>query len=336
MVGAAALAAWVLWPRAPVRVVEAPLPSPSARPAAVVAPDGGAPLRTVMGRVVDGSGRPIGGVRVEMVGDAPPRSAEPSGELGILRPPIPYPPAAPASLGPYAMSDADGRFRLEGVGLGPARVSASHPQFAPQTAAVGVGPLEIVLLPAPPAPSLEPGAVEIGNQRLAGTVVDDRGFPVGGARVEAAGRGALSDPGGRFALDGLPPGPWHVRATHLDFAPAEVTLGAGEEAQLQLVPGGGIEGELRDARGGVPAGAVVELSVDGRSQALALRGGRFVATGVRAGRVLLSARAPGCVPARLEVEVPPGDRPGDLTARDLRMVLERGGVVSGSVRGDDG
>jgi len=34
--------------------------------------------------------------------------------------------------------------------------------------------------------------------------------------------------------------------------------------------------------------------------------------------------------------VPPGDRPRDLTVRDLRLGLERGGVITGDVHGDDG
>jgi hypothetical protein len=127
-----------------------------------------------------------------------------------------------------------------------------------------------------------------------------------------------------------------VRATHGDFAPTETMLAGGDDVRLQLVVGGGIEGDLRDGRGGVPQAASLELLVDGRTQPLTLHGGRFTATGVRAGRVVLAARAPGYVPARLEVEVPPGDRPGDLTARDLRVTLERGGVISGNVRGDDG
>jgi hypothetical protein len=187
-------------------------------------------------------------------------------------------------------------------------------------------------------PAHEAALLTTGTARLGGAVVDDRGFPIAGARVEAAGRMALSDRAGRFELTALPPGPWRVRVTHADFAPTETQLPEDNEAQLQLLPGGGIEGELRDPRSGrLPVGATLQLTVDGRVQNLPLSpDGKFQVTGVRSGRVSVSAKAPGYATLQRDFEVPPGDRPRDLTLRDLRLELERGGTVIGSVRSDDG
>jgi hypothetical protein len=295
----------------------------------------------VEGRVVDTAGQPVVGARVELLGSRLPPTVEPSGELGVLHGPIPFPPLQPSPAGTGTFTDATGRFRLE-VPTGTVVLAALHPQFLTKTAEVAGDWTQLVLLAAPVAPELPeaPGAppAEAGNQRLAGMVVDDRGFPIAGARVEAAGRSALSDAAGRFELTGLPPGPYRVRGSHADFAPAEVAaVEAGEDARLQLVPGGGVEGELRDSRNGqVPPGAVLELSADGQRRVLPLRDGRFVATGVRAGRVVLLAHAPGYVPLHKDVEVPAGDRPHDVTAREVRLELEPGGVLTGRVRGDNG
>jgi hypothetical protein len=338
--GASALALWVLWPRPSVprglpsvpRALPAPSPSPS--PAEV---DGGFAQRTIQGRVSDGAGRAVAGARIDVLGQA--RSdVEASGELGILRGPIPYPPAQPLFAGAGAVSDADGNFRLQ-VPPGRLWLSASHPQFARKTVEASTDRVELVLEPAAVAAGEPlPSPLEAGDQRLAGLVVDDRGFPIAGARVEAAGRVALSDGGGRFALTGLPAGPYQVRASRTDFAPTEMAgVTAGDEARLQLLPGGGIEGQLDDSRGArLPEATVLELGVDGHAQRVLVREGRFEVTGIRAGRVTLSARAPGYVPLHHTLEVPAGDRPRDFTVRDLRLTLERAGIISGSVRGDDG
>jgi hypothetical protein len=48
------------------------------------------------------------------------------------------------------------------------------------------------------------------------------------------------------------------------------------------------------------------------------------------------ALAPGYVSTVKEVDLPPGERPREVTVRDLMLELERGGVVLGQVRDDDG
>jgi hypothetical protein len=174
-------------------------------------------------------------------------------------------------------------------------------------------------------------------------VVDERGFPVAGARVEVPGgalgaRIATCDRSGCFRLDGLGPGPYQVRVSHPDFAPVEIAeLAPADDAQLQLMPGAGLSGQVSDARSGqVPSGVALELIVDGRSRPLPLSRGRFEATGLRAGTVTLRASAPGYVGLSRVLELPPGDRPREVTLRDVAVELERGGTVSGVVIDDDG
>ncbi|MGH8324749.1 MAG: carboxypeptidase-like regulatory domain-containing protein, partial [Steroidobacteraceae bacterium] len=64
--------------------------------------------------------------------------------------------------------------------------------------------------------------------------------------------------------------------------------------------------------------------------------GRFSATALPAGRATLTASAPGYVTATRAVDVVAGDRLHDVTVRDLRLELERGGTVAGRVRDDRG
>jgi len=232
--------------------------------------------------------------------------------------------------GRSAVCNERGEFRLEHVTPG-ALLTARRAGFSPASRAAPVSENDEVELRLQPA-----------EGRLDGTVVDERGFPVDGAHVEillAAPRSALSDHGGRFTVDGLPPGPFHLRVTHADFAPTELEqVAAVDELRLQLLPGGGIDGEVRDRQTGqLPAGATLEVTVGGHTRPLALsHDGRFEVTGLSVGRVTLVARAPGYAALFSALEVPAGERPHDVTMRDLTLELQRGGVVVGSVRSDDG
>jgi protocatechuate 3,4-dioxygenase beta subunit len=401
------------------------------------------PGATIEGRILDERAQPVAGARVEVAGEAPdgtpiavtalglpPAPAgesrlEPSGELGILRGPIPYPPVAPSAatagalaLGPAPaaprsfVSDAKGGFRVGGLPAGKLVVVATHPDFArgsSQPLHVGAGAsvsVEVVLsrgvvargrvsdergqplsgatlvaddgttmtvsdnhgnfelshvarplvvsvrlggyVPAKRtlSPS-EPGPFDVqlvrAQNRLAGEVVDDRGFSVIGARIEitAAGmpsRSTSSDGGGHFSVDGLGPGPYHVAATHADFAPASSDgVAAGDGVRLTLVAGGGIDGELRDARSGaVPLGARLTLTVSGKPRTVTLVSGRFSVTSLPPGNATLSATAPGYVAWSRAVDIPPGEHLRDVTLRDIRIDLERGGQLSGRVRDDRG
>jgi protocatechuate 3,4-dioxygenase beta subunit len=256
----------------------------------------------VRGRVVDDRGAAVGGA--ELTGDG-------------------------ASL---AVTDARGEFEIAHVARA-LTLTVRAAGFLPATRAVSPsehGPFDVTLRRA--------------EGRLGGDVVDDRGAPVSAARVEIAAppmpaRWVTTDRAGRFDADALGPGPYRVVVTHADFAPATFdAVAPSTEARFALAPGGGIDGDVRDARlGGVPAGLRLELvSGGGKSRLLPVQAGRFSATGLPQGRATLTASAPGYVTLTREVDVVAGDRPHDVTVRDVRLELERGGAVSGRVRDDHG
>lgn len=231
-----------------------------------------------------------------------------------------------------ATSDGRGEYEIAHVARA-LTLTVRAPGFLPATRAVAPterGPFDVTLRRA------------VGN--LAGDVVDDRGAPVSAARVEITApsmpaRWVTTDRAGRFSADGLGPGPYRVAVTHADFAPALFeALQPSSDARLALSPGGGIDGDVRDARlGGVPPGLRLELAAPGvKPHLLPVQGGRFSATALPAGRATLTATAPGYVTAVVDVDVVAGDRLGDVTVRDVRIELERGGSIVGSVRDDRG
>jgi hypothetical protein len=73
-----------------------------------------------------------------------------------------------------------------------------------------------------------------------------------------------------------------------------------------------------------PGKARRELSTDA--------GGRVRLTPIVPGAWTLAVRTPGYVARTLAVTVPAGDRPAQVTAPDLRLELERGAIVAGTVR----
>ncbi len=240
-----------------------------------------------------------------------------------------------------AMTDHHGEFELAHVAR-PLTLAVHASGFLPTTRATSPserGPIDVTLRQA--------------DGHLAGDVVDDRGAPVSAARVEvvmpgpppgprakaAAPRWFTTDSGGHFRAEGLGPGPFHVAVSHGDFAAGSFDgVPAGDDAHFVLVPGGGIDGDLGDARsGGVPAGARVQLSpVVGPSRQLTIVGGRFSANAVPPGRATLTASAPGYVVWTRPIDIPAGERLHDVTVRDVRIELERGGSISGRLRDDHG
>lgn len=175
--------------------------------------------------------------------------------------------------------------------------------------------------------------------RVTGVVVDERGFPVGGAKV-AAEQGAwradsASDSHGEFAIEGVPEGRLAVRASHPDHpALALEAAAAGDDLRLQLQPGAGVEGDVRDDRTGalVPSVRVtVECSGQSRPAPVDKRG-RFRLLGCAAGAATVLASAEGYLPRAVNVDLPPGERAREVTLRDLRVELTLGGALQGELR----
>ncbi|NVB77627.1 MAG: carboxypeptidase regulatory-like domain-containing protein, partial [Kofleriaceae bacterium] len=153
-----------------------------------------------------------------------------------------------------------------------------------------------------------------GGRALSGLVTDASGGPIAGARIDAAKLGALARPSdavastttgsdGRYKLQ-VADGQLLVSASEASYAPQSklVEVGAaGATADFALVPGGVIEGIVRDEKTReAVAGAHVVAQRDApamtfrdRSRRRVVTGadGRFRITGLRPGAYDLDARA---------------------------------------------
>jgi hypothetical protein len=183
-------------------------------------------------------------------------------------------------------------------------------------------------------------------------VRDPVGFPLRGAVImlagpagkagprspqNAMGRQATSDESGRFAIDWLPAGSYRVVVSHGDFPAHETTAATGAEVELTVPFGGGIEGQVRDAHTGQPVnGALVVATGPGRVETAAGQDGGIDLVPLVAGTWTLHASAPGYLSASTRVDVAAGSQPRQVTARDVRIELERGATVAGTVRDRNG
>ena len=153
-----------------------------------------------------------------------------------------------------AVTDAEGRFRLEGIGRAPVRLSARARGFGrAERAGVRAGAsVELFLFP---------GAT------LAGAVRDNGGRPMKGATVRAVGDTSWNAPPtertderGEFELAGFPAGEYTVVAREGGRAPgiASVVVEPGGEAAVSLTvsDGGYVTGRIVDAAGRPLAGRV--------------------------------------------------------------------------------
>jgi len=167
-----------------------------------------------------------------------------------------------------ATTDAQGRYRLDGVPSGLQRVDASA--SGGMVARKG-GVRTAAATPAAADLQLQPGVT------IHGTVVDAlTRRPVPGARIgvaEAPGSGvsasepsgsARSDAKGRFSAEGLLPGDYEVRAVKQGYLAGTLpripaSARAAGVAAVALVPAASISGKVVDAQGKAVAGASVSL-----------------------------------------------------------------------------
>jgi hypothetical protein len=155
-----------------------------------------------------------------------------------------------------------------------------------------------------------------GGRTLTGLVTDATGGTIAGARIDAARLGGTARPtdavastltgaDGRYQLS-VAEGQLLVAASEASYAPQSrfVEVGAsGATADFQLVPGGVIEGIVRDERSREPVpGALVHARRDAPAMMLGERAihvattsadGRFRVAGLRPGGFELHARAEG-------------------------------------------
>ncbi len=234
------------------------------------------------------------------------------------------------------LSDAQGRYRLEGLGAGPFTVSASAQAYG------RVSRLSV-------APGAQADFLLAAGVSLSGTVADRAGQPVAGAVVliqpdtgSAQSLGALSertDAQGRFEALGLEPGAHQVVTRHPDFAPhvSMVRIEGGIDAQVSVTLDGGasVVGRLLGAGDRPVRGQVGVEESDGQSVPAAVRellraeageDGRFRIERVPPGSHALLAAGLGHAPKRIDAAV------GASAVVDLGDVeLEAGLAIRGRV-----
>ena len=318
---------------------------------------------TLVGDVIDEAGRPVAGARVSTVKDDGWSSAEvaartdsplaggpllePSGELGVVRGPIPYPPLdgpiigatspAPSSIAPAAgaphapkaigagsvLTDLMGHFRLGDLAPGTVIVVVSHPAYIDTRSAN-------VELAAQAAATIR--LTMRAALTLRGHVSDGSGGAVSGAELWLGGQLAgTSDKRGRFELRRLT-GTVEVEVRARGHAPARRRVDPRSENDVELVLGLAAEkvsGVILDSRGQPVAGARVIL--EGREgppiQLVTDANGEFTATPSPPSPIKVRATHGEHLPAE-QANVMPGD--------DVRLTLASGGVIEGEVMDDRG
>lgn len=198
-------------------------------------------------------------------------------------------------------TDATGMVRAEKLALGAWEIAASASGFEPS----GAAPSELVADQVTTiALSLEPG-----GGLLSGTVTDATGGPVAGARVDAAklDGARIGQPSTAIATtvtgsDGkyqmtVAVGQLLVGVSSPDYAPQSRhvdVIATGTIADFSLVPGGVIEGVVRDQKTKAPvAGARVDARRDGGAGGPLAGGGRYRAQSGADGRFRLAGLRPG-------------------------------------------
>jgi hypothetical protein len=290
------------------RPPSAPLRSPDWTLAAGEARDVGAlALRdgtAVSGRVLDETGAPVGGARVQTT---------PS--LGVF--------AETDGAGAFAFTLPPGRYAVSAAGPGAATVSVDVGATSP-------APLELRLSRADAR--LEGLARDSAFRPLARARVRAYAFeaPVGGAAPDAAVpvATATTDAGGHFTLARVPARPLWIEVDQAGYPVAGLVVAPGARADVTVPVAGALAGEVRErGTGATLARARVEAVGPGgrRAQATvaarARDGGAFRLTRLSPGHWTVTASAPGYAPATRDVDVPASEILGEPSVRDFRLEL---------------
>ncbi|MBI3946742.1 MAG: carboxypeptidase regulatory-like domain-containing protein [Armatimonadetes bacterium] len=316
------------------------------------------PSLRVTGRVTTAEGEAVAGARVAALkaqGDESHRTSwDPLRWINLsswIPPAGPWPPdtrpeevtpgVIPGLLRPglsYTVTDRQGRFTLGELDPGTYQIGVCDPVWTRTVQE------NVVLSPDAPLPELaftvEPlGAIE-------GRVVDPAGGPVADAGVSASrtqavpgvvpffGGRARSGPDGRFRVEGLPPGTYHLDATASGNRPAGregVVVAAGRttgEVELRLEAGLALRGRVVMPDGTPAGGATVfwrqhKPDIGDEGSASAAADGTFELKGLAPGTWKLHARLPGFFAPVQDVTIP---AEGDV-AIHLQPTLSVRGVV---------
>jgi protocatechuate 3,4-dioxygenase beta subunit len=228
-------------------------------------------------------------------------------------------------------TDGDGRFRMDGVPLGPQAISADQDGYQRAqrelTIQPGINHLDL---------RLGEGA------SVSGRVVDAGGRPVAGAAIAllTAGPGIareeMSDAAGAFRFAGLENGRYQVTAQKEGYSSARQDLDVArpvDDLELRLDEGGGI---IAGRVIGVAPQELAQLRISAMKQPLdsldAMREGRIDGNGYRvegvyAGQWRVTARLANGRQAQKSVQVTDASQPTQLD-----LDLAQGLTLSGTVR----
>lgn len=282
--------------------------------------------RSLSGRVVDPSGKPVAGARL---------TPSPETGLGSF--------AIQSLRGPRTESDGSGRFLLDGLSPGPLALWVMAEGYLMKTVrglqipeTGEAPPVEIVL---GPGATVEGRVLDEGSRPVAGAFVHAipaQGFD-GESWIPASG-GVRSGEDGRYRVGGLPPGRFQVAAQTPEGRLAEAVVEIPEGTagvhplDLRLDSGSPVSGRVLDDTGAPVAGASLQLAAAGLPRVLQKTSGAdgsFLFPSVPAGSWRLSAAAAGFTETGLPGEIRAGE--GPVVGIELR--LERGGTVTGQVLG---
>ncbi|MCC6695199.1 MAG: sigma-70 family RNA polymerase sigma factor [Candidatus Hydrogenedentes bacterium] len=286
------------------------------------------PAAAISGTVVDASGKPLNGIRVQTGLE----------EDGIQR-----------LLGSTSMETGpDGTFKLEGLAAGKRRIFLGVPE-TPALKSPATGPEYVDVEPGEHVEGLRLVLEEAGiGLTIAGRVVTVEGEPIEGARVRAHGSNVFqfadSDAMGTFVIARLPDTSVTLIAEHDKYARTllEDVAAGSDGVEIVMEDRGVLEGQVVNAATGKPVTnfGIVHLDEATRNRVgerTRLRPqvdpeGRFRIEDVAPGPVLLVVKAEGYAESELSVDdIAPGD-----TISNLRVALSGGATLSGVVRDESG
>jgi hypothetical protein len=265
----------------------------------------GAACRVVMtdadeikGRVIDEQGFPVSGAKLRA---APEQNAT----FQVL----------------YTEAASDGTFTLSPVGaLVDIRVRA--PGYAPKTVKQ-ISPtndLEIVLT--------------VNDATLSGRVVDERGFPIERASVEAKveefASQIITAQDGTFTFTEVPKGEVQLKVTKAGYAPLQTT-GEGDALELVLLEGATLLGQVLDEDRNILPFAQVELVYpDGTSVGTFSATGSFTLSELPPGRASLQVVVTGYVTEQRWIVLKPSEE------IDVEVTMRQSGILRGKITNQDG